>query len=118
MSKPELSNSRIKLLESVGPTSHVKASCWLNIQDADLAARFDAYLRTAGDRGRPNVQLELIAGYFLFHEDSERVAKRVRRLLDAGRITPTMVGKRKWISRPEIEKFLTREEMPDDDDGA
>ena len=58
------------------------------------------------------------AGYFLFHEDSERVAKRVRRLLDAGRITPTMVGKRKWISRPEIEKFLTREEMPDDDDGA
>ena len=62
MSKPELSNSRIKLLESVGPTSHVKASCWLNIQDADLAARFDAYLRTAGDRGRPNVQLELIAG--------------------------------------------------------
>ena len=62
MSKPELSNSRIKLLETVGPTSHVKASCWLNIEDEDLKARLDAYLRTAGDRGRPNVQLELIAG--------------------------------------------------------
>lgn len=62
MSKPELSNGRIKLLETVGPQSHVKASCWLNIEDEDLAARFDAYLQTCGDRGRPNIQLELIAG--------------------------------------------------------
>lgn len=60
--KPEMSNSRVKLLESVGPQSHVKASCWLNIQDEELKARFDAYLRNAGDRGRPNVQLELVAG--------------------------------------------------------
>lgn len=68
MSKPELSNSRIQLLESVGPQTHVKASCWLNIQDADLAARFDAYLRTAGDRGRPNVQLELVAGQGVYRK--------------------------------------------------
>jgi hypothetical protein len=62
MSKPELSNSRIKLLETVGPQSHVKASCWLNIEDEDLKARLVAYMGNVGDRGRPNVQLELIAG--------------------------------------------------------
>jgi|TARA_Y100000310_G_scaffold44348_1_gene41388 hypothetical protein len=61
MSRPELSNNRIKLLESVGPTSHVKASCWLNIEDETLKAQFEAYLKSAGDRGRPNVQLELVA---------------------------------------------------------
>jgi hypothetical protein len=60
--RPELSNGKIKLLEIVGPNSHVKASCWLNIEDADLKSRLDDYLRTAGDRGRPNVQLELVAG--------------------------------------------------------
>jgi hypothetical protein len=49
-------------LETVGPQSHVKASCWLNIEDEDLKARLVAYMGNVGDRGRPNVQLELIAG--------------------------------------------------------
>lgn len=58
------------------------------------------------------------AGWFLFHIDGITAAKRVRRLMDAGLITPTMVGKRKWIPRSEVEKFLGEEEVVDDDDGA
>jgi hypothetical protein len=61
MSKPELSNGRIRLTETIGPGSTVKASCWLNIEDETLKAQFEAYLKSAGDRGRPNVQLELVA---------------------------------------------------------
>ena len=61
MSRPQLSNGRIRLTETIGPNSHVKASCWLNIEDETLKAQFEAYLRNAGDRGRPNVQLELVA---------------------------------------------------------
>lgn len=55
------------------------------------------------------------AGWFLFHEDSIGAARRVRRLIDAGQIAPTWIGKRKWVSAAEIEKFLTREERPDAD---
>jgi len=61
MSRPQLSNNRIRLTETIGPNSNVKASCWLNIEDETLKAQFEAYLRNAGDRGRPNVQLELVA---------------------------------------------------------
>ena len=61
MSRPQLSNNRIRLTETIGPNSNVKASCWLNIEDETLEAQFEAYLRNAGDRGRPNVQLELVA---------------------------------------------------------
>tara|TARA_R110002020_G_scaffold446534_3_gene658844 strand:- start:2165 stop:2482 length:318 start_codon:yes stop_codon:yes gene_type:complete len=60
--KPQLSNSRITLTESIGPTDHVNASCWLNITDHDLLARLEQYMQTAGKKGRPNIQLELVLG--------------------------------------------------------
>ena len=60
--RPQLSNSKIRLLEPISMTDHVKASCWLNIEDAELKERFEAYLRTAGEKGRPNVQLERVDG--------------------------------------------------------
>tara|TARA_R110002020_G_scaffold355059_1_gene567818 strand:- start:125 stop:409 length:285 start_codon:yes stop_codon:yes gene_type:complete len=62
MSRPQLSNSRIKLIESIGPNDHVKASCWLNIEDTALLAQLEAYIKNAGEKGRPNVQLELVLG--------------------------------------------------------
>jgi hypothetical protein len=62
MSRPQLSNSRIKLIESIGPNDHVKASCWLNIEDPALLAQLEAYIKNAGDKGRPNVQLEIVSG--------------------------------------------------------
>ena len=62
MSRPQLSNSRIRLTESIGPQDHVKASCWLNIEDQTLLAQLEAYIKTAGEKGRPNVQLEIVAG--------------------------------------------------------
>lgn len=60
--RPQLSNSKIRLLEPISMTDHVKASCWLNIEDPELKERFEAYLRTAGEKGRPNVQLERVDG--------------------------------------------------------
>lgn len=60
--KPQLSNGRITLTESIGPTNHIKASCWLNITDPDLLARLEQYMQPAGTKGRPNIQLELVAG--------------------------------------------------------
>jgi len=60
--KPQLTNGRIKLTESIGPDDNVKASCWLNITDHALLAQLEAYLKSAGNKDRPNVQLELVLG--------------------------------------------------------
>ena len=60
--RPQLANSRIRLTESIGPDDPVKASCWLNITDQALLAQLEAYLKTAGNKGGPNVQLEKVEG--------------------------------------------------------
>jgi len=62
MSRPQLTNGRIRLTENIGPEDHVKASCWLNITDQALLAQVEAYLKSAGNKDRPNVQLELVLG--------------------------------------------------------
>ena len=60
--RPQLSNSKIRILEPISMTDHIKASCWLNIEDPGLKERFEAYLKSAGEKGRPNVQLEKVEG--------------------------------------------------------
>ena len=55
------------------------------------------------------------AGWHLFRLDDPTAAKRVRRLINRGVIEPVIEGKRKWIPLSEIRKFLTSEEMVDDD---
>ena len=62
MSRAQLSNSRVTLTESIGPQDHIKASCWLNITDQALLAQLEAYIKTADKKGRPNIQLEIVAG--------------------------------------------------------
>ena len=62
MSRPQLSNRRVTLTESIGPEDHIKASCWLNITDQALLAQLEAYIKTADKKGRPNIQLEIVAG--------------------------------------------------------
>ena len=46
MSKPEFSNSKIRILGNFNMDDHVEAACWLNIEDEELRQKLVDYIES------------------------------------------------------------------------
>lgn len=48
MSRPEFSNSRIRLTDNIKIDDHVEAACWLNISNEELRLQLVDYIKKEG----------------------------------------------------------------------
>ena len=60
--KPELGNSKIRVMQPIGVEQHVQASVWTNIADDSLREALLNYFRQSGEK--PNCKLRVRTGQY------------------------------------------------------